>query len=177
MFDIGLQEIILIGVVALVVLGPEKMPGAVRTVALMIGRLKRSFNALKTEIEKEVGADDIRRQLRNEEIMAKFKHTQAQVQNSISSVKKDVDTFQKNIELEAKAAAGLGDSNGADGTTPIATPQTTTPLSDTSPPTAVAATAPAATNVSATVSATISATIADNGNSSGADANPGKSAS
>jgi sec-independent protein translocase protein TatB len=71
MFDIGLQEIILIGVVALVVLGPEKMPGAVRTVALMIGRLKRSFNALKTEIEKEVGADEIRRQLRNEDIMAK----------------------------------------------------------------------------------------------------------
>ena len=105
MFDIGLQEIVLIAVVALLVLGPEKMPGAVRTVALMIGRLKRSFNALKTEIEKEVGADEIRRQLRNEEIMAKFKQTQAQVQNSISAVKKDVDTFQKNIELESQAAA------------------------------------------------------------------------
>jgi sec-independent protein translocase protein TatB len=167
MFDIGLQEIILIGVVALVVLGPEKMPGAVRTLALMIGRLKRSFNALKTEIEKEVGADDIRRQLRNEEIMAKFKHTQAQVQNSISSVKKDVDTFQRNIELEAKAAAGLGDSNGVDTTTPAATPQATTPLGEASPPASVAATD------STTSSAATAATTAD----SGADANPGKSAS
>lgn len=126
MFDIGFQEIVLIGVVALVVLGPEKMPGAVRTVALMIGRLKRSFNALKTEIEKEVGADEIRRQLRNEEIMAKFKHTQAQVQNSISSVKKDVDTFQKNMELEAQTVAGLGVSDTSSGTAPASTPQAAT---------------------------------------------------
>ncbi len=114
MFDIGLQEIVLIAVVALLVLGPEKMPGAVRTVALMIGRLKRSFNALKTEIEKEVGADEIRRQLRNEEIMAKFKQTQAQVQNSISAVKKDVDTFQKNIELESRAAAMSSQGSATD---------------------------------------------------------------
>ena len=61
MFDIGFTEIVLVGVVSLVVLGPEKLPGAVRTAALMIGRLKRSFNTLKAEIEKEVGADEIRR--------------------------------------------------------------------------------------------------------------------
>lgn len=120
MFDIGLQEIVLIAVVALLVLGPEKMPGAVRTVALMIGRLKRSFNALKTEIEKEVGADEIRRQLRNEEIMAKFKQTQAHVQNSISAVKKDVDTFQKNIELESQAAAMSSQGSAATTTSTVA---------------------------------------------------------
>lgn len=106
MFEISFVEIVLIAVISLVVLGPEKLPGAVRTAALWIGRLKRSFNSIKTEIEKEIGADEIRRQLRNEEIMAKFKHTQAQVQNTISAVKKDVDTFQKNVELEAKVAAG-----------------------------------------------------------------------
>jgi sec-independent protein translocase protein TatB len=146
MFDIGFQEIVLIGVVALVVLGPEKMPGAVRTIALMIGRLKRSFNALKTEIEKEVGADEIRRQLRNEEIMAKFKHTQAQVQNSISSVKKDVDTFQKNIELEAQTVAGLGISDtsayaitAAISQTAVTTTESPAPVSDTSESTSTAA--------------------------------------
>lgn len=163
MFDIGLQEIILIGVVALVVLGPEKMPGAVRTVALMIGRLKRSFNALKTEIEKEVGADEIRRQLRNEDIMAKFKHTQAQVQNSISSVKKDVDTFQKNIELEAKAAAGLGDSSSADGPASNTTPQATGPSNEAAP----------AALVHTSLSGAASDTTADNV----VDTSPAKSAS
>ncbi len=140
MFDIGLQEIVLIAVVALLVLGPEKMPGAVRTVALMIGRLKRSFNALKTEIEKEVGADEIRRQLRNEEIMAKFKQTQAQVQNSISAVKKDVDTFQKNIELESRAAAMSSQGSTPD-TAAVAAP--TVAVTETAATTQTAAELPA----------------------------------
>jgi sec-independent protein translocase protein TatB len=108
MFDgIGFTELLLIGVISLVVLGPEKMPGAVRTLALVIGRIKRNFNSIKTEIEKEIGADEIRRQLRNEEIMEKFRHTQAQVNNTISSLKQDAETFQKNVELEAQAAGGV----------------------------------------------------------------------
>lgn len=111
MFEISFVEIVLIAVVSLVVLGPDKLPGAVRTAALWIGRLKRSFNNIKNDIEKEIGADEIRRQLRNEEIMAKYRNTQAQVQNAIASVKKDVDTFQKNVELEAKAAAGLDNAS------------------------------------------------------------------
>jgi sec-independent protein translocase protein TatB len=113
MFEFGFQELLLIAIVSLVVIGPERMPAMVRTIALWIGRLKRSFNSIKTEIEKEVGADEIRRQLRNEDIMAKFKHTQAQVQNTISAVKKDVDTFQKNVELEAKVAAGASSTAAA----------------------------------------------------------------
>jgi sec-independent protein translocase protein TatB len=77
MFDIGFLEIVVVGIVALVVLGPEKLPGTIRTASLWIGRLRRSFNSIKTEIEKEIGADEIRRQLRNEEIMEKFRHTQS----------------------------------------------------------------------------------------------------
>lgn len=105
MFDIGFLEIVVVGIVALVVLGPEKLPGTIRTVSLWIGRLRRSFNSIKTEIEKEIGADEIRRQLRNEEIMEKFRNTQAQVQNSISSIKQGAENIRKNVELEAEAAA------------------------------------------------------------------------
>lgn len=105
MFDIGFLEIVVVGIVALVVLGPEKLPGTIRTVSLWIGRLRRSFNSIKTEIEKEIGADEIRRQLRNEEIMEKFRHTQTTVQNSISSIKQEADTIRKNVELEAEAAS------------------------------------------------------------------------
>lgn len=105
MFDIGFLEIVVVGIVALVVLGPEKLPGTIRTVSLWIGRLRRSFNSIKSDIEKEIGADEIRRQLRNEEIMEKFRHTQTTVQNSISSITKEADTIRKNVELEANAAA------------------------------------------------------------------------
>ncbi|MCQ4233897.1 Sec-independent protein translocase protein TatB [Pseudomonas stutzeri] len=69
MFDIGFTELLLVGLVALVVLGPERLPGAVRTAGLWVGRLKRSFNNIKAEVEREIGADEIRRQLHNERIL------------------------------------------------------------------------------------------------------------
>jgi len=70
MFDIGFSELLLVGLVALLVLGPERLPGAVRTAGLWVGRLKRSFLAIKQEVEREIGADEIRRQLHNEQILA-----------------------------------------------------------------------------------------------------------
>jgi sec-independent protein translocase protein TatB len=70
MFGISFSELLLVGLVALVVLGPERLPGAARTAGLWIGRLKRSFNAIKNEVEREIGADEIRRQLHNEHILS-----------------------------------------------------------------------------------------------------------
>lgn len=69
MFDIGFSELLLVGLVALLVFGPERLPGAARTAGLWIGRLKRSFGAIKAEVEREMGADEIRRQLHNEQIL------------------------------------------------------------------------------------------------------------
>jgi len=58
----GLFEILL-------VVGPERMPEAVRSTALTIGRVKRMFSNAREEIEKHVGADEIRQQLHNEAVM------------------------------------------------------------------------------------------------------------
>lgn len=77
MFEIGFMELLLVGLVALVVLGPERLPGAVRTAGLWIGRLKRSFSNIKAEVEREIGADEIRRQLHNERILDLEKEMQA----------------------------------------------------------------------------------------------------
>lgn len=70
MFGISFTELLLVGLVALLVLGPERLPGAARTAGLWVGRLKRSFNAIKQEVEREIGADEIRRQLHNEHILS-----------------------------------------------------------------------------------------------------------
>ena len=103
MDNIGFTELVLLGIVALLVLGPEKLPGAIRTISLWIGRLKRSFNTIKTDIEREIGADEIRRQLRNEAIMEKFKQTKAQVNDAVNTVRKQTEEIRKTVELEAKA--------------------------------------------------------------------------
>lgn len=69
MFDVGFSELLLVGLIALLVLGPERLPVAARMAGLWIGRLKRSFNNIKSEVEREIGADEIRRQLHNERIL------------------------------------------------------------------------------------------------------------
>lgn len=83
MFDIGFTELLLCLVVALVVIGPEQLPSTVRTVALWLGRLKRSLAETRSEIERQIGADDIRRQLHNEEILRNIEETRLQIEASI----------------------------------------------------------------------------------------------
>lgn len=84
MFDIGFSELLLVGLVALLVLGPERLPGAVRTASLWIGRLKRSFSAIKAEVEREIGADEIRRQLHNEQILELEREMKAMKQDILA---------------------------------------------------------------------------------------------
>ncbi|MBG6535435.1 Sec-independent protein translocase subunit TatB [Pseudomonas aeruginosa] len=76
MFGISFSELLLVGLGALLVLGPERLPGAARTAGLWIGRLKRSFNTIKQEVEREIGADEIRRQLHNEHILSMEREAQ-----------------------------------------------------------------------------------------------------
>jgi sec-independent protein translocase protein TatB len=73
----GLFEMLIIAVVALLIVGPERMPEAVRGAAMTIGRLKRTFNSTKEEFEKQIGADDIRLELHNEQIMDNLKKMEA----------------------------------------------------------------------------------------------------
>lgn len=83
MFDIGFFEILVIAIVALVVIGPERMPETVRAVGLWIGRLKRSLRDTRNEIERQIGADEIRRQLHNEEVMRSLEKTRQQLEGAI----------------------------------------------------------------------------------------------
>lgn len=69
MFDVGFFELLVIAVAGLVIIGPERLPSAIRTGALWWGRAKRSMRETRAELEKQIGADDIRRELHNEEVM------------------------------------------------------------------------------------------------------------
>ncbi len=102
MFGISFSELLLVGLVALVVLGPERLPGAARTAGLWVGRLKRSFNAIKQEVEREIGADDIRRQLHNEHILS-MEQEARRILNP-SSVTPDPSTTPGSEPLVAPAA-------------------------------------------------------------------------
>lgn len=85
MFDIGFPELMVVSIVALLILGPERLPEALRTLGLWMGRLRRSFTSIKTELEKELGMDDIRRQLHNESVMEEMQRIEAEVKNSLDT--------------------------------------------------------------------------------------------
>jgi sec-independent protein translocase protein TatB len=65
MFDVGISELALIGVVALIVLGPERLPKAARMAGALLRRLRGSWNSLRYELEREVAADELKRSMRD----------------------------------------------------------------------------------------------------------------
>ena len=65
MFDVGFWEVALIGVIALLVVGPERLPALARNVGLWVGRLRRYVNHVKQDIEREIHADEMRELIRN----------------------------------------------------------------------------------------------------------------
>jgi len=64
MFDVGFSELVLIGVVALLVIGPEQLPETVRTTMGWLNRIRRGFNEIKHEVQLELHNDAVMRELR-----------------------------------------------------------------------------------------------------------------
>ena len=61
MFDIGFSELMVIAVLALIVLGPERLPKVARTVGHLVGRMQRYVNDVKSDISREMQLDEIKR--------------------------------------------------------------------------------------------------------------------
>jgi sec-independent protein translocase protein TatB len=67
MFDIGFWELTLILVVALLVIGPDKLPGAARSIGLWVGRAKRIVSTVKNDIDKELRLQELQEQMKLDE--------------------------------------------------------------------------------------------------------------
>lgn len=63
MFDIGFWELAVIGVVALLVVGPERLPGLARTAGMWVGRTRRFVSGVKADIDREIAADELKKAL------------------------------------------------------------------------------------------------------------------
>jgi sec-independent protein translocase protein TatB len=87
MFDIGFPELLIVALVLLLVVGPERLPEVLRTVGRVVGSARRSFDTLKAELEREVGADDLRRELHNARIMEDAKRLQEDLKGAEQSFK------------------------------------------------------------------------------------------
>src|SRR5258706_15209031 len=61
MFDIGFSELLVIGIVALIVIGPEKLPRVARTIGHLAGRLQRYVSDVKADINREIELEELRK--------------------------------------------------------------------------------------------------------------------
>src|ERR1035437_9531301 len=110
MFDVGFSELMVIAVVALVVIGPERLPRVARTAGHLMGRLQRYVNDVKADINREMELEELRK-FKNE-----FEQTAQTVQSQINS------EINKSAEMFNSIAADLTphDESGK----PAASPET-----------------------------------------------------
>lgn len=83
MFDVGIWEILLILILALVVIGPERLPGAARTAGLWVGKARRYVEGVKSEVEQEFDISEFKRIVHNQEIQ--LNELQSQLNDQVSS--------------------------------------------------------------------------------------------
>ena len=92
MFDIGFSELVVIGVVALVVLGPERLPKVARTAGHLFGRLQRYVATVKADLNREMD-------------MSEFSKVKQEVQEAARAFEKSAQEHTSAVETEARALA------------------------------------------------------------------------
>lgn len=119
MFDIGFLEILAIGVVGLLLIGPDQLPGAIRSGAMWVGRIRRTLRNARTEIEHQIGADEIRQEIHNEEVMRRLEELK-QTKSLIEQQTRDaVDSLEDEFEDEFEAHSHGPNHHHEDSNPPI----------------------------------------------------------
>ncbi len=93
----GFTEMMLIGIVALIVIGPERLPGVARTAGKYFGRLKRFMTSVKADVEQELRADELRQIL-------------ADQQRELDTIKDSMNVAGKAFEKEVNDVSAAGES-------------------------------------------------------------------
>ncbi|WP_201577810.1 Sec-independent protein translocase protein TatB [Psychrobacter okhotskensis] len=102
MFDIGFSELLLFGVIALIVLGPEKLPQAARTAGQWYAKIRRTVSTLQSEIEAELDLAETRQQMQKE--LAKIRETEAEMRREMAEMRGSMQEFESSQNQTLKAA-------------------------------------------------------------------------
>ncbi len=88
MFDVGFWEILLILILALVVIGPERLPGAARKAGYFVGKARRYIEGVRSEVESELDVNEFKRMLHNQEVQ--INELQQQLKSGVDAVQSDI---------------------------------------------------------------------------------------
>ena len=100
MFDIGFWELTIIGIVALIVIGPERLPAVAKTAGLWVGRMKRFVGNMKTEIDKELKADELKKILEKQADSAGIHEIIEEGKSALDEVQNDLNETENTLQAE-----------------------------------------------------------------------------
>ena len=105
MFDVSFSELMVIAIVALVVIGPERLPRVARTTGLLFDRLQRYVNDVKSDISREIQLDELKRlQSEMQESARNFEQSMNQEIKAIeANVQESVDSVESSIQQIAES--------------------------------------------------------------------------
>lgn len=110
MFDIGFSELIVIGLVALVVVGPKRLPVATRTIGTLLGRAQRYVNDVKSDIQRQVDLEELRK------VQKQFENVGDEIKSGVQAVEKEVGSVTSELSSATTGAfEDFGEPPGAEG--------------------------------------------------------------
>jgi sec-independent protein translocase protein TatB len=100
MFDVGFSELIVIGLVALIVIGPQRLPTVARTVGHLLGRLQRYVSDVKSDISREMQLEELKKL--QEQVASQARDMEKQVNDQMNAVESDLNaSIAQGIEEKA----------------------------------------------------------------------------
>lgn len=117
MFDIGFGELLLIAVVALVVLGPERLPKAARFAGLWVRRARNQWDSVKQELERELHAEELKRNL--QDVRASMQQAETELRDSNRQLQQGAEQLRQQVAdpgvtVPAAVAAVAAEARGND---------------------------------------------------------------
>lgn len=103
MFDIGFWELVLIAVIGIVVVGPDKLPEVVRSIMVMVRKVQRMFSDVRGDIERELHLDEVRKSVEAEELQEHIRKLNQSVLNADTQVRSEGKKLLQEIDAEVKA--------------------------------------------------------------------------
>jgi len=100
MFEIGFSEILMVGLVALLVIGPEKLPKVARMVGYWVGKSKRMIATVKQEINEEFQAEELRQSLKNKSGLNEFQKLIDDTSNDLRGIKESIHQPAETLNLK-----------------------------------------------------------------------------
>ena len=103
MFDIGFSELLVIGIVALIVIGPERLPRVARTIGHLMGRMQRYVADVKADIDREIELEELRKM--RDSVQQAATNIETSVQSELNKAETDLNQAAQNAVGEPSASA------------------------------------------------------------------------